>query len=163
MWGSLSTKHVLLCTVTFVIVLSSVVPLLLMLYPLKCFRIGLSKCRLDFIVVEMFVKKFHRCYKDDISGQYDMRSCSGLYFVLRLIPFLIITLLSRWILMVDAIIYSIVTIATAFLKPYKKIYMNVLDTLILLNCAVLKHLVTSSGYGIIIIIYTLCLLPGSLF
>ena len=159
-----STEHTLLCTVTFVIVvLSSVTPLLLMLYPLKCFRICLSKCRLDFIVVEMFVKKFHRCYKDGISGQHDMRSCSGLYFVLRLIPFLIITHLSRWTL--DAIIYSIVAVATAFLKPYKKTYMNVLDTLILLNCAALTHLVTSSGYKIssYSIIYTLCLLPGSLF
>ena len=43
--------------------------------------------------------------------------------------------------------------------------MNVLDTLILLNCAALSHLVTSSGYTISSynIIYTLCLLPGSLF
>ena len=79
----------LFCVMTFfIIVLSSITPLLLTLYPLKCFRIGLSKCRLDFIVVEMFVKKFHHCYKDGLNEQRDMRSYSGLYFLLRLLLFL---------------------------------------------------------------------------
>ena len=40
-----NTKYILYCVMTsIVIVLSSITPLLLMLYPLKCFRIGLSKC-----------------------------------------------------------------------------------------------------------------------
>ena len=94
------------------ILLNSIPPLLLMLYPLKCFRVGLSKCQLDFIVVEMFVKKFHH-----LNEQRDMRSCSGLYFLLRLVPFVSIIHSSKWI--VDALVYSAVAVAIAFFKPYK--------------------------------------------
>ena len=42
--------------------------------------------------------------------------------------------------------HSAVAVAIAILKPYKKTYMNLLDTLILLNSAAISHLVTSSGY-----------------
>ena len=159
-----NTKYILFCTVTSVLILlSSIPPLLLMLYPLKCFRVGLSKCRLDFIVVEMFVKKFHHCYKDGLNEQRNMRSCSGLYFLLRLVSFVSIIHSSEWI--VDALVYSAVAVAIAFFKPYKKNYMNVLDTLILLNSAAISHLITSSGYkiGTSTYIYILCLLPGSIF
>ena len=162
------TKYMLFCVMTFfIIVLSSITPLLLTLCPLKCFRIGLSKCRLDFIVVEMFVKKFHHCYKDGLNEQRDMRSCSGLYFLLRLLPFLklIFVFIHLTKCTMDAIIYSAVAVAIAFLKPYQKTYMNVLDTLILLNSAAICQLVRSSGYGVQSskYIYTLCLLPGSVF
>jgi hypothetical protein len=121
-------------------------------------------------VVEIFVKKFHRCYKDGINGQRDMRSCSGLYFLLRLIPYL--QFLMKFILhhkflkwTLDVIVHSTVAILIAFFKPYKKFYMNVLDMLILLNSTAICHLITSSGYRISSskYIYTLCLLPGSVF
>ena len=85
-----NTKYILFCVLSsIVILLNSILPLLLILYPLKCFQVCLSKCKLDFLVVNIFVQKFHRCYKDGLNGQRDMRSCSGLYFLLRLVPFLI--------------------------------------------------------------------------
>ena len=164
-----NTKYILFCALSSIIILlSSILPLLLILYPLKCFQVCLSKCKLDFIVVNIFVQKFHRCYKDGLNGQRDMRSCSGLYFLLRLIPFLIpfthhILHVSQWTF--DSLMYSTIAVAIALIKLYKKNCMNILDALILLNNAAISHLVTSSGYltGSSTNIYILCLLPGSVF
>ena len=100
-----------------------------------------------------------------------MRSCSGLYFLLRLVPFLIplthqilrVIYVSRWTF--DSLMYSTIAVAIALIKPYKKNCMNILDALILLNNAAISHLVTSSGYltGSSTDIYILCLLPSSVF
>ena len=110
------------------------------------------------------MKKFHRCYKDGLNGQRDTRSCSGLYFLLRLVPFFVLIIhILEWI--GDALIHSAVAVTIALFKPYKKNYMNVLDALILLNSAAISHLITSSRYKVrtSTYIYILCLLPGSMF
>ena len=55
--------------------------LLLVLYPYKIFRSALSKCRLDWFALSIFVNKFQHCYRDGLDGGRDMRSFSGLYFL----------------------------------------------------------------------------------
>ena len=68
-----------------VLILFNILPaLLLILYPIKSFRACLSKCKLDWIAVTVFIEKFHGCYRDGLNGGRDMRSLSGLYFFLRL-------------------------------------------------------------------------------
>ena len=64
-------------------------PLLLTLYPFKLFRSCLSKCRLDFISMNIFLEKVHSCYRNGLDGGRDLRSFSGLYFFLRMAVFLI--------------------------------------------------------------------------
>ena len=59
-------------------------PLLLILYPLKAFRSCLSKCHLNYITVNIFIEKIHGCYRNDLDDGLDMRSFSGLYFLLQL-------------------------------------------------------------------------------
>ena len=69
-----------------VIVLNSFPAILLILYPIKPFRVCLSNLKLDCTVVHIFVEKFHGCYKDGMqgtSGKRDLRSFSGLYFILH--------------------------------------------------------------------------------
>ena len=58
-------------------------PLLLILYPCKTFRRCLSKCRLNFVAVNIFFEKLSGCYRNGLDGGRDMRSFSGLYFFLR--------------------------------------------------------------------------------
>ena len=63
--------------------------LLLVLFPIKKFRVVLSKLRLDGIALNIFVEKFHCCYRDGLDGGRDTRSFSGLYFLLRLMVLLV--------------------------------------------------------------------------
>ena len=72
-----------------------------------------------------------------------MRSFSGLYFGLRILaPFSFLThrILSQWTY--KAILMSSATMLIALVRPYKKTYMNVLDSLILslfvINCHLLS-------------------------
>ena len=66
-----------------ILMVFNVIPVaVLILYSLKCFRSCLSKCKLDSLALTAFVEKFSGCYKDGLDGGRDMRSFSGLYFVL---------------------------------------------------------------------------------
>ena len=60
-------------------------PLLLTLYPFKAFRWCLSKCRLNFMALNIFVEKINSCYRNGLEGGRDMRSLAGLYLFLRIL------------------------------------------------------------------------------
>lgn len=132
-----------------VICLFNILPaLLLVLYPIKAFRAFLSKCRLDGFAVTIFVERFHSCYKDGLSSGRDMRSLSGLYFFLRfgflvyyLFPF-IEELVSLWIC--RSLGFTIISLIITYHQPYKKKYMNIVDTLLLVNLATISLLAAQS-------------------
>ena len=145
------TKSILFTVLVSIILLLSILPpLLLILYPIKCFRTCLSRCRLDLAVINIFVEKFHCCYRDGLDGGRDMRSCSGFYFLLRFFAPLAayIPYKSRHITIISFtnVMYTALAISTALIKPYKKGYMNISDTLVLSLIAILCHLITSGGY-----------------
>ena len=59
------------------------IPLLLLVcYPFKPFRICLSKVKLERLFITIFVEKFHGCYRDGLDGGRDMRSFSGIYYLM---------------------------------------------------------------------------------
>ena len=60
---------------------------LLFFYPTKILRKLLSKCLSNrlLIFLNTFIEKFHCCYKDGLDVTKDMRSFSGIYFLLRII------------------------------------------------------------------------------
>ena len=109
-------------------------PLLLTLYPIRAFRSCLSNCHLT---LNIFIEKVHGCYKNGLDGGQDMRSFSGLYFFLRMMILLILCLshafgghhISQWYSV--GILLLITTVAIALAKPYRKTYMNYLDTSLL--------------------------------
>ena len=77
-----------------------------------------------------------------------MRSLSGLYFLLRIVVFG-----SSWTLKITnnsyfmrCIIFVITALVIASLKPYQKAYMNHMDTLLLLNLALLCYVMSSASY-----------------
>ena len=122
--------------------------LYLTLYPFGAFQRCLSKCRLDFVAVNTFADKIHSCYKNGLDGGRDMRSLSGMYFFSMIVMFLIAGMFQD----LEKVIYSklikvqfsigvsalIMLLIVATTKPYKKMYMNHMDTL-LLSCLALQY------------------------
>ena len=83
-----STAHLPYAVIGIIcFLLFSILPtLLLVLYPTRLFRTCIGKCRLSVrhqAALQTFVEKFHQCYRDGLDGGRDMRSFSGLYFILR--------------------------------------------------------------------------------
>ena len=143
-----SGRHLMLAIPAgIVITLCSWPVLLLTLYPVKPFRRFMSKLKHDSPAVNTFVDKFHSCYKDGTNGGRDLRSFSGLYFILRvatcMYPY-VEKYLSMWSF--EALLFTVAALLIAFMKPYKEMYMNVLDILILIPLIVLC-MILSSGYS----------------
>ena len=158
-----SPKHLAFSIVSlFVIVLLILFPVLvLMLYPTKFCSQCLSKCRMDgrpATILFTFVEKFHSSYRDGLDGKCDMRSVSGIHFLIRLFCFI------GWRIFLVAKVtnqgsfFKILGLAAAFilvayLKPYKKAYMNIIDVLLLSYTALLYLIGEYTNQSIIIIVY----------
>ena len=140
--------------------------LLLTLYPIKVFRVCLSKCKIDGMAVTTFVNKFHGCYRDSLDGGRDMRSFSGLYFFLRAlsgcIRFVFHLLLPN-IWLSYALLYLSSTLLIACAKPYKKTYMNVIDTIFLSILSTICLLLSLEYFkSQVIEVYMLIFVPAGL-
>ena len=109
--------------------------LALVLYPVKRFKACLSKVKFSGYLevnLNIFVEKFYSCYRDGLSGGRDMRSFSGLYFILRIILVVINDIDSlKCVSFYSAVIFSSTALFIAFVKPYKRIIDNLSDTLLL--------------------------------
>lgn len=150
----MSSEHLPFVLVSVVILIVLVVPppFILLLYPTKAFSACLSKCRLNGrfgMVLHTFVEKFYGCYKDGSDGGLDMRCFSALYFLMR--PMVVIMYVIRLKNLCDQmwffaiVLFTIMSMLIAFLKPYKKSYMNIFDTLLLVDIALLS-LLTSTPF-----------------
>ena len=129
--------------------------LLLLLYPVRLFRTCLSKCRLDGLAIKFFVEKFYDCYRDGCNGGKDMRSFASFHFVLRLVFF--ISSMIGGLLMISNndpffarnIVCTVALLLITFCRPYKEMYMNVLDVLLLAQLGIMCHLVSSfTGFDV---------------
>ena len=128
----------------------NVIPtLLLLLYPLKFFRNCLSKCRLDGLALNTFVEKYYGCYRDGLDGGKDMRSFAAFYFILR--PMIFCTSKVMILLKISGndpylpwnAIFTIAALLIALCRPYKKTYMNILDTVLLIHFGLSCHIISS--------------------
>ena len=138
--GYMSGEHLPFVIIAVVILIVLVIPppFILLLYPTKACRACLIKCRLDGrigVILHTFVEKFFSCYKDGSNGGYDMRGFSALYFLMR--PMVVIIYVVRtlnwcehvWFLAI--LLFTSASLLIAFVKPYKKIIMNLTDSLLL--------------------------------
>ena len=145
--------------------------LLLVLYPSKMFRTVLSKCRLDGIVLNIFVEKFHCCYRDGLNGGRDMRSFSGLYFLLMVMVFLIVLVVKNIIrytfepYFLRGTVFSVTALLIASCRPYRKTYMNLSDTLLLFYLATFCYILSSDSKSKFFLPFmsTLILIPFAVF
>ena len=166
-----STKHLLFVIPAVLIsFMFNLLPAcLLVLYPSKIFRASLSRCRLDSIALNLFIDKFNCYYRDGIDGGRDMRSFSGLYFFQMVVAFTIYIATRNFIGIADhwfskGILFWITALTIAFIKPYKKTYMNMLDSLLLANLGLLCSILSlpSEKYfksHYVLVTQLLCLLP----
>ena len=125
-------------------------PILLALYPIRAFRLLLFKSRLisrHMGAINMFLDKFYSCYRDGLDGGRDMRSFVSLYYFVYWLIFgaRVVEELFRPVhLSVGAIVFTVFGFLLAVVRPYKKTYMNVSDTLILANLALFYILLDES-------------------
>ena len=114
---------------------------LIVLYPFRIFRKMLSKLRLNGIALMIFMEKFHFCYRDGLDGKRDMRCFSGIYYLLCTFLFIVPNLLNQafrfdfWF--IRGTLFLITALVIALCRPYKKMYMNVCDTLLLFHLAII--------------------------
>ena len=131
--------------VALIFLLCNVLPvLLLILYPLGMFRKILSKLQLDRISLMIFMEKFQCCYRDGLDGKRDMRSFSGIYFFLFLCSVISAETfhhyfgIKKWFTF--GLTFSIMVLLIALCRPYKKMYLNVCDTLLLFHLATISYI-----------------------
>ena len=165
-----STNHLLF--VTPVALISSVFcilpPLVLTLYPIKAFTLCLSRCHLNSIAVNIFVDKVHGCYRNGLDGGRDMRSFSGLYFLLRVVVYLtgvLSFLVSKHFWFPIGTVILIITLTVALIKPYQKTYINYVDTLLLSTSLLLCYVMSSEfcQWHVLLIARMLFLIPIAVF
>ena len=143
-----STYHLLFAIPSvFVFFICNILPpLLLVLYPIRTFQSCLSKCHLNSIALNIFTEKIYGCYRNGLHGGRDMRCISGLYFILRIMPFMIELIIrpvskyhtfAHWYF--SGTLFFITVLTVALVKPYKKVYMNYSDTLILSILALINY------------------------
>ena len=144
--GDVRHLKVTILATTIFVVFNLLPGLLLIFYPIKTFRTCLSRCRLDGIAVTLFIERFHGCYRDGLNGGRDMRSLSGLYFLLRFYIFAyfifpyINNIASPWIC--DSLFVMAIALFIAYSQPYVKKYMNVLAILLLVNATIISLLLS---------------------
>ena len=138
----LSSNHLpyLLISLLFSFIFTFLPPLLLILYPIIIFRSCLSKCCLK--TINIFTDKIQNCYRNGLDGGRDMRSFSAFYFYLRLLVHIhsivfhnILKLLNEYTTV--GVTFFLSALIVALIKPYRKTYMNILDTLLLINISLL--------------------------
>ena len=140
--GSFTINGFLIATMCVASFFCLLPPILLTCYPFKFFRSCLSKCHMDTITINTFVENYHGYYRNGLDGGRDMRSLSGFYFFMVvgmcLLPlFYFYTNKDFFPLRNSGIATSLVALALALMRPYKKTYANVLDTLILADFSLL--------------------------
>ena len=134
--------------ITYLIVLP--LPVLLALYPIKCFRSLLFRSPIvsrHMGTINTFLEKFYYCYRDGLDGGRDMRSFAPLYYFIYWLLFGLIAIRSLLQLTMNiyAILFTMVGFLIAIVRPYKKTFMNLADTLILANLSLFYQLLYVCG------------------
>ena len=119
-----------------IVVLSTFIappPLLLIAYPTLTFQKTLGCLKVRWPALHIFVDVFQGCYKNRTDGTNDYRYFAAFYFILRIIMLLVNVCnnlvglgwtLSTAVLIIGSLLF-------ALLRPYKKNWLNILDSVIL--------------------------------
>ena len=116
-----------------ILVAFAIPPLLLLLYPSQTFQRCLNFFKLQSHCLQTFVDAFQGCYKNGADGGPERRYFAGIYFLFRIIIFLIYTVINdlseQFAFLQGAYLVFILTFV--ILRPYKKDRYNILDSLII--------------------------------
>ena len=119
-----------------IVVLSTFIalpPLLLIAYPTITFQKMLGCLKIRWPALHIFADVFQGCYKNRTDGKNDYRYFAAFYFILRIIILLINVHNNvvglRWAISTAVLIIG--SLLFALLRPYKKNWLNILDSVIL--------------------------------
>ena len=122
-----------------VLVICNLLPaMFLFLYPCKCFQKILGKLGRYYLVLHTFADAFQGCYKRGTDGERDYRYFSALYMALRGAVYITHAFLhppADWL--VPALLCFISSLCFAHFRPYRKHVFNVIDSLLLLDMAII--------------------------
>ena len=145
----ISKEHLPYAAISVVVfLLAALSPVVLLaLYPFQRFRSLLFKFLLKQLVcpLNIFVEKFYSCYHDGLGGERDMRSFASLYFCIILFGFFLWSVESTFFVL--AIFFGGCSLFIANIRPYKKKYMSIIDSLILANMALLSAALDRNGHA----------------
>lgn len=89
-----------------------------------------------------FMESFQGHYKNGTSGSYDYRSASAAGFVLRAVTWCFLNRVDAWVLSLVtlriALILTAASLLYAYLRPCKKHYMNVVESMLYITTAALQ-------------------------
>ena len=112
-------------------------PLLLIAYPTKTFQKMLGCLKIRWPALHIFADVFQGCYKNRTDGTNDYRYFAAFYFIARIVLFVIYVIhgsqVCKWT--ISAVVLIIESLLFALLHPYKKNWLNILDSLILASLA----------------------------
>ena len=132
-----SKEHLPFAAVSIVLFLFGVLPpvVLIALYPIQAFRSLLFRClpKRSIGPLNIFVEKFYSCYRDGLNGGRDMRSLASLYFIVLLLGYILRSVGST--LFPITALFGGCSLFIANIRPYKKWYMSVIDSLLFANLA----------------------------
>lgn len=124
-----------------VLILFIVFPVVLMcVYPMKCFQRTLSRFRMNYDLLRIFMDSFQGCYKDGTNGTRDCRFFGGAYLFLRILLF------TAFGFTLTSLFYSFATvlfigmaILIIIVRPYKERYAvyNKVDAIMILMQALM--------------------------
>ena len=133
----ISKEHAPFAVIAILILIGPVLlpVILLSCYPNRAFRSMLQKCKISGhskAAINLFVEKFYTCYRDGLSGGKDLRWFVFLPFFLRLSIFLDV-LLQTFVTFgfFNFLLFGGASLLIAIVQPYKEMYMNIIDSLIL--------------------------------
>ena len=108
-------------------------PLLLLIYPTKTFQKLLGCLKIRWPALHIFADVFQGCYKNRTDGKYDYRWFAAFYFIIHFIILLayVINYNEEFSWTIYAIIFVIGSLLFALFRPYKKNWLNILDSVIL--------------------------------
>jgi len=112
--------------------------LLLLLYPMKCFRRCLDRCKVRSHALHIFVDTFQGCYKDGTNGTRDCRYFAAVYLILRFTLFILFAVTLSAVFYAVAILALIgIAMLLVIVQPYKAEFSsyNVVDSVLILTLA----------------------------
>ena len=129
------TEHIPFAILAIVVLSTFIAlpPLLLIAYPTITFQKMLGCLKIRWHTLHIFADVFQGCYKNRTDGKYDYRYFAAFYSILRIIILLVNVhnnphktgwTLSTAVLIIGSLLF-------ALLRPYKKNWLNVLDSVLL--------------------------------
>ena len=120
-----------ICVLCVFVVLPALV---LLLYPTRAFQRCLGCCRVRWHALHAFADTFNGYYKNGTEGTRDYRYFAGLYMIFRiLLAFPMshdLALIGTYYRMITIICCSIASLLFAILRPYKRNWINIWDSVV---------------------------------